>query len=632
MKKEKLKKLNSISFYVICFLFLLLSCMFLYISFNSPELNDESNASGINLTVGTVSVSNTKDVQYLNQGVEAITVDGFEYYTKVVKEGEKEKKYITDNKTEFYLEVGVIAGDDSSHYTSETFLQLSINENVNKNDSGNLYLNKSSGKYVSKLRSGRAKVRFNKLENFEVTDYSFSLHRTDNGQSTDSTEATNLFNNSDSYSSTLTISHKGGGIEGIGASLSLSYAPKSANVKIMQQIGDGTPTELDIIKDYKFLDKFTYTKRNSINGYTFDGWYTNINGSHKRVRTNDGNLLVYSLNPVFVAKYIPNNYSVVFNGNGYTSGTMENQYFVYDQQQRLNENLFIKSGYTFAGWATSSNGTIKYNNNVLVKNLTNINGGQINLYAQWKPNIYKVTLDNQGATTVGTTEYWYKYEYNNGDTYYYTNSNCSTPMSNSIVKPTKTGYTFGGYYTKTGGQGTSYINASGGCINNIYKHLGNITLYAQWTPKTYNISYNANGGNGSASGSATYNSPFTLRNGSGFSKTGYVFSHWSITQDGSNTGWNDYIGKPWTWTYDYGLTFYAQWAPISYTVTFNRNGAEEGIMNDQSLTYDSSKALSEYRRTSCVFDLCDPFCSERRRSFIYDNDDFAGLLFRILRK
>jgi hypothetical protein len=83
----------------------------------------------------------------------------------------------------------------------------------------------------------------------------------------------------------------------------------------------------------------------------------------------------------------------------------------------------------------------------------------ITLTAIWTPNIYKVTLNNKSATTAGTTAYWYKFNTTatiNGETiYYYTNSSCTSPLTNyRITCPTKTNYKFGGYYTGENGSGT----------------------------------------------------------------------------------------------------------------------------------------------------------------------------------
>ena len=101
-------------------------------------------------------------------------------------------------------------------------------------------------------------------------------------------------------------------------------------------------------------------------------------------------------------------------------------------------------------------------------------------------NIFKITLDAQGATSAGTL-YAY-YQYNTTATidgtlcYYYLDKELTTCVTNGyyITRPTKTGYTFKGYYTEPNGAGTQYVTASGGFTNNIYRTLGDRTLYAYW--------------------------------------------------------------------------------------------------------------------------------------------------------
>jgi len=93
---------------------------------------------------------------------------------------------------------------------------------------------------------------------------------------------------------------------------------------------------------------------------------------------------------------------------------------------------------------------------------------------------YTVTLDNQNATTSGTTEIYEKY-----DTGYYLNSSATTQMTtslNGITVPTRTGYVFGGYYTGTNGSGTQYIDSSGKLTSNASttNFTSNGTLYAYW--------------------------------------------------------------------------------------------------------------------------------------------------------
>ena len=76
-------------------------------------------------------------------------------------------------------------------------------------------------------------------------------------------------------------------------------------------------------------------------------------------------------------------YTVIFNANGGT-GTMENQIFTYKNSQALRANEFVKENYTFDSWNTREDGTgTSYNDSEVVSNLTDIDGEEITLYAQW---------------------------------------------------------------------------------------------------------------------------------------------------------------------------------------------------------------------------------------------------------
>lgn len=146
-----------------------------------------------------------------------------------------------------------------------------------------------------------------------------------------------------------------------------------------------------------------------------------------------------------------------------------------------------------------TDGTYKYTTDYIYKFGTGVG----NITAQWTPNIYQVTLDTQGATTNGNIGVWYLYDTIRDVTYlgttynnmrYYADSACTNPYAiNKIRLPTKTGYTFGGYYTGTNGTGIQYIDSSGTFINDLYKTVGNKTLYAYWITNNYTITYDYNG-------------------------------------------------------------------------------------------------------------------------------------------
>ena len=114
---------------------------------------------------------------------------------------------------------------------------------------------------------------------------------------------------------------------------------------------------------------------------------------------------------------------------------------------------------------------------------------------------------------------------------------------------TKTGNTFNGWNTASGGGGTSYS------VGATYNTASNLTLYAQWTLNTYTISYDANGGSGAPSSQTkTYGVTLTLSSTTP-TRTGYTFNGWNTNSSGTGT---DYAAGA-SYTTNAGATLYAKW-------------------------------------------------------------------------
>lgn len=179
---------------------------------------------------------------------------------------------------------------------------------------------------------------------------------------------------------------------------------------------------------------------------------------------------------------------VTFDANGGTVDEPTKVYFIDSTYSTF--TTATRTGYTFTGWFTASSGGTQFTSDTVVSNATTRT-----IYAQWTPNKYKITLSSADASTHGTTVAYYFYEttktVNGVLTYYYADEACTTPLSNGydISCPTKTGYTFKGYFTEVNGAGTQYVSASGTFINNVYKTVGDKTLYANWQVNTYNVSF-----------------------------------------------------------------------------------------------------------------------------------------------
>ena len=185
----------------------------------------------------------------------------------------------------------------------------------------------------------------------------------------------------------------------------------------------------------------------------------------------------------------PNQYTIQYNANGGT-GTVKKQTATYDTSLSLRKNSFVREGYTFKGWnmvKTGGKEETAYKNGQSVKNLTAEHGGSITMYAQWEPNVYAITLDNQLALpeSSGTGTIYEKYE--NG---WYFDKKCTNLLAGkntngAISAPKKKGYVFQGYYDSATG-GTQMVSSNGTMtsagIGN-YRRLGNATWYAQYKYK-----------------------------------------------------------------------------------------------------------------------------------------------------
>lgn len=80
-----------------------------------------------------------------------------------------------------------------------------------------------------------------------------------------------------------------------------------------------------------------------------------------------------------------NGYTIVFNGNGNTGGSMNNMTCSYGTSYNLTTNGYTRTGYEFLGWSTDSSATTAtYTNGQSISNLTSTNGGTITLYAIWE--------------------------------------------------------------------------------------------------------------------------------------------------------------------------------------------------------------------------------------------------------
>lgn len=129
----------------------------------------------------------------------------------------------------------------------------------------------------------------------------------------------------------------------------------------------------------------------------------------------------------------------------------------------------------------------------------------------------------------------------------------------SLPTPTRDGYTFNGWYSaKSGGVKVS----SNTTITTPSGH----SLYAQWTPNTYTVSFDSNGG-GTAPSSKKVTFGSTYGTLGTVSRSGYTFVGWFTEKNGGKE-----ILADTEYTSTSNQTLYAHWSENGYTVTFDANG------------------------------------------------------------
>lgn len=351
-------------------------------------------------------------------------------------------------------------------------------------------------------------------------------------------------------------------------------------------------------------------------GYTFGGYYDGDDGTGNQIinasgvwQKNKSNFTDNSSTAKWIvradytlhAKWTAKTPTINFDQQSGTGGS-SSVTATYDAEMP-SATMPTRSGYTFDGYFTAvgGGGTKYYNANGSSAKTCDLTS-TTTLYAKWTQTI---TLDEQGATTSGTTSKSVTYNSNDG-------------MSTMITAPSKTGYDYGGYYTDVAGSGYQIINnqtwqASVSGYTDASKnwiHSGATTIYAKWTQTvTLNANTDNHGSGANKSATATWNgtalSGFTATAAAtGYNLIGYYSAATSGTKvlnaDGTYAASNvtDYISSS-KWQKAGATTLYAHMQAKTYSVTLDKNGGNSdgsvtATYNSSSLTSFSGAAYAGY--------------------------------------
>lgn len=383
-------------------------------------------------------------------------------------------------------------------------------------------------------------------------------------------------------------------------------------------------------------DKIICPKIDSVSGKKVEGWYTGTNGTGDfgcysegdYLLSKDATLYPYLSDNTSSLKIVPNGTYYTLNGTSYNDSektitktlgqtstiskpqkSQKNIYtgqldiYFYDTGDEIEPDTYISYLYSNFSWIKTGNcgnldGTTYYHSTTGTCTLTaNYSTTTSNIYSSvqcpsipsksgytasgWynSTGVFRCESNSSYTPTSSETLYAkyvenarYSVSYNaNGGSYppptQTVEAGKSIKISTSI--PIRTDYNFAYWMTNSGN--IIYAGQS-------YTPTSNVTLYAQWTysPSTYTVSYDANGGSGAPSG-ATVNagSNYTISSTIPY-RNDYTFNGWNTRSDGYGDTY--YSGS--TYTINNNLTLYAQWTytpePPCYQIYFDKNGGSGG--------------------------------------------------------
>lgn len=314
--------------------------------------------------------------------------------------------------------------------------------------------------------------------------------------------------------------------------------------------GGGTPDQAFQYNIGQNLRRNGFTR----DGYTFTGWKRADNqqaygdGQWVTNLTTQPNGIV-----TMVAQWSANEAHIRYNPNppaGKTTGGQgtPNWDGHTGDTPTIGQNGWTIDGYTFAGWATSPDGSgARY-----APGARWTANGTLTLYAQWTPGQASLTYDGNGATGGKTDP--------------------QTGKTDEKINVRDNGFTRDGYTFVTW---NTQADCKGNAVkpNSEWTLRGSSTLYACWAGNAQTLTYHGNGATGGNTAAQSGHTGDELTtNANGFTRDGYTFVRWDTAKDGSGTAYGEgkngvsqYVMKP------AGNDLYAIWKANPATIQYRND-------------------------------------------------------------
>jgi uncharacterized repeat protein (TIGR02543 family) len=201
-----------------------------------------------------------------------------------------------------------------------------------------------------------------------------------------------------------------------------------------------------------------------------------------------------------------------------------------------------------------------------------VSSDNITLYARWIPIVYSVTYTLNGGTQNPANPAEYTIE----------------SPDITLAAPTRTGYTFGGWYTNAAFSGSPVTSIPLGSI-------GDVSLYAKWQIIAYTLTWNRNGGSGDNNPSnSTVEETVSFANPS---RAGYTFGGW---YDNASFSGSAIAGITAGSIGD--RSYWAKWNIITYTISYTLNGGSGGNTPTTYTIETATITLGKPTRTGYTFE------------------------------